>query len=648
MTRPEPNNSSNTKGYASRSSLRNQYILILISIAILPTILMGVLLSHRAEIQFEKDAHENGINILNQVHSDIQRYIDKLPPEVLMFTDNQQVLELIKGRYLVPPPISESAIKKSKKLVQSIFISYAKSHYDVRQVRLLDKSGREWVRVNSLNGKAQIVPDWQLQDKSERYYFKEAVQLRNGESYVSSMDLNIENGAVQYDDPVLRVAAPVWLDGRVLAVVVINRSPLELIDHIDRVKSGGSLLLADLSGIYFYHPDYSRRWGKQSANIYEDWPQLKNAIDNGETRVDSSTDSMFFTEISLFPSSARKSWLLGLEFDKSIFSAKAEEFAGMITMVTIGIGVIALFIAIAMASYLSRPVTILASAFNRLRHGDFSIRVSVESSNELGDMELAFNQMAEKLQEHTDHLETMVRERTEELVQAKVAAEAGSRAKSEFLANMSHEINTPMNGVLGMADLMMDTGMTGEQREYMDMLKDSADSLMVIINGILDLSKIEAGKFELSHSAFVLSECIDEAIKAGEVNASKKGLELTCDLAPELPVSVVGDAGVIKQIIDHLIDNAVKFTDIGSISVHVSFQKQTFEGVFLLFSVTDTGIGISNDCKDRIFDVFTQADSSSTRKYGGNGLGLSLCFHLVSMVGGKIWVKSQEGQINYF
>ncbi len=649
MNRSELNRTDDTQGYVSRSPLRNQYIAILMAIAILPTILMGVLLSRRAEVQFEKDARENGMNILQQVRGSIQMYIDKLPPEALMFARNEQILELIKSRYSENALIDESAMNDSKQRVQAIFAAYAESHYDVRQVRLLDKSGREWIRVNSLDGTAQVVPEGQLQDKSQRYYFKEAVKLGNGESYVSSMDLNAENGVVQSDNPVLRIAAPVWLDGRVLAVIVINKSPLELIEHVDRIKPTGSLLLADLSsGSYFYHPDSFRRWGKQGANIYEDRPQLISAIDSGETRVESGTGSMFFTEIRLFPSSARKSWLLGLEFDRSVFSAKAEEFTGTITILTVGVGVIALFTAIAMASYLSRPVTTLAEAAHRLRQGDFSVRVSVRRSNELGDLELAFNQMAGELQEHTDHMESIVSERTQELLQANIAAEAASRAKSEFLANMSHEINTPMNGVIGMADLLMETGMTAEQREYMDMLKESADSLMVVINDILDLSKIEAGKFELSHSAFVLSDCIEESIKTGEVESRKKGLELTCDLESGLPVSVVGDAGVLKQIFDNLIGNAVKFTDNGGISVHVKLHERSREDVSLLFSVTDTGIGIPNDYQKMIFDVFTQADSSSTRKYGGNGLGLALCSHLVGMMNGKIWVESEEGKGSAF
>lgn len=648
MKQPELKNFNSAENYVSRSSLRNQYILILMAISILPTILMGGLLIRRSEVQFEKDAYENGINILRQVQSDVQRYINKLPSEALMLARTYQVLDLIKDRDAQKPSADEVTMNSSKEDVQALFTAYAESHYDVRQVRLLDTSGHEWIRVNSLNGTAQVVPEHQLQDKSERYYFKEALKLRNGESYVSSMDLNVENGVMLYDDPMLRIAAPVWVDGLVQAVVVINKTPLELIEHIDRIKPMGSLLLADLSGRYFYHPDPSKRWGRQGANIYEDWPQLRNAVDSGETNVRSGDSSMFFTEVKLFPSRARRSWLLGLEFDRSVFSAKAEDFTVVIIVLIVGVGIIALLTALVMASYLSRPVTALANAAHRLRQGDFSTRVPVERNNELGDLELAFNQMAGELQEHTDHLESMVYERTEELLQANIAAEAASRAKSEFLANMSHEINTPMNGVIGMAELLMETGMTGEQREYMEMLKDSADSLMMIINDILDLSKIEAGKFEVEESVFVLRDCIEEVMKAGEVESLKKGLELNYDLAPELPVSVVGDAGLLKQVLNKLMENAVKFTDKGGISVHVSLQERTCEEVALLFRVTDTGIGIAKDYQTMIFDVFTQADSSSTRKYGGNGLGLSLCFQLVGMMNGKIWVESEVGKGSTF
>jgi PAS domain S-box-containing protein len=241
------------------------------------------------------------------------------------------------------------------------------------------------------------------------------------------------------------------------------------------------------------------------------------------------------------------------------------------------------------------------------------------------------------------------RKQTEnDLRAAKEAAETASQAKSEFLANISHEFRTPMNGILGMTELILDTDINSEQREYLEMVKSSADSLLRLLSDILDFSKVEAGKVELVEHEFAPAPSLAETLQVMRFRAQQKGIELRWRVDANVPERVLGDATRLRQVLVNLVGNAIKFTEQGEVVVQVETQEQSSDRVLLHFQVTDSGIGIPKEKQSMIFEAFTQADSSTTRKYGGTGLGLAITTRLVTLMEGKLWVESEWGQGSTF
>ena len=264
-------------------------------------------------------------------------------------------------------------------------------------------------------------------------------------------------------------------------------------------------------------------------------------------------------------------------------------------------------------------------------------------------------QAEDALRDANENLERRVGERTSELEaansqlqQARDTAIEASRAKSEFLANMSHEIRTPMNVILGMADLLSEAPLAQEQREHVRIFKGAGDTLLTLINDILDLSKVEAGQVDLEETEFDLGQIVDDIVEFLAPRASEKGPELRSHVSPEVPTALMGDPVRLRQVLTNLLSNAVKFTDKGQVELHVRDDPEVQEPGCILFRVSDPGIGIPQDKLESIFDSFTQVDSSTTREYGGTGLGLAISTRLVEVMGGRIWVESEVGEGSTF
>jgi signal transduction histidine kinase len=283
------------------------------------------------------------------------------------------------------------------------------------------------------------------------------------------------------------------------------------------------------------------------------------------------------------------------------------------------------------------PLRDLIDAARRIASGDLRNRAPIAGRDEVADLSTAFNEMAANL-EHSQ----------QDLLRALEAAKESSRIKSEFMANISHEIRTPMNGIIGMTELAFETSLTAEQRNYLSMARQSAESLMALLNEILDFSKIEAGKLTLESVAFDPRRMVQEACQAFEVEASCKGIHLLADFQPDLPHRLIGDPHRLSQVLRNLLSNALKFTPSGEVRVLSEFGSGGQEQTVLRIRVRDTGIGIPADRQSRIFEAFTQADGSITRQYGGTGLGLAICTQLVAKMGGSISVQSAPGEGSEF
>jgi signal transduction histidine kinase/DNA-binding response OmpR family regulator/HPt (histidine-containing phosphotransfer) domain-containing protein len=495
---------------------------------------------------------------------------------------------------------------------------------DAEEIYILDLDGT--IRLSTL------ARDESISQASEPFFAGGSSQPTVQNVYTSSLT----------DQPTITVATPLFDQsgaGQKVAVLAANLS-LQRVDKIIGEATG----LGATGRTYLVGPDHRLIQGTASTSTV-DSTGIRSALahQDGEGLY---VDDQGTQVIGVYR------WL-GDRGAGLIAEISQDEAFGSARQLALTIGAVGLASALLLtggiwvvARRVTRPILALAATAAKVTAGDLEAVSGVHSEDEVGTLAAAFDEMTSELRENVATLERRVADRTVQLQAARQEADDANQAKSSFLAAMSHEIRTPMNAVIGMSGLMLDTPLDAEQRDYAETINTSGEALLTIINDILDFSKIEAGRIELEALPFVLAETIEGALDVMGPVAAKKGLELVYDLDPTLPKDVVGDAGRVRQIVLNLLSNSVKFTATGEVGVRVSGAPvadanegsgATWE---VRIEVTDTGIGIPPDRIGRLFQSFSQADASISRRFGGTGLGLAISRRLAELMGGSLVAES--------
>ncbi len=557
-------------------------------------------------------------------------------------------------------------------------------YYQVRIIGLAD-DGQELVRVVRLPRGITTIGHDGLMQKGKRGYFLEALKLQPGEFLFSKITLNREYGMItQPPQPMLRVSTGLFDSrGKLFAVLLINID-FDVFANLSRPFAGEQqFFIVNAEGDYLIHPDSRKamafEYGRQARlqNDFNIGPEhLQHSRQYGGHQInqylfDAQGQVLILSDMHFDTAHPQRFLQLGASLTLHQLRAQSRALRDRMLWLTVGLALFLGLLTYYLARYFTRPVRDLTQVAGQISQGAQDVTIPSAGHDEVGLLSVALQRMVEHLRQARQQsealnaeLEEKVHQRTTELEhltakleaqnaaleQAVQTAEQAAVAKSQFLATMSHEIRTPLNGILGITELVLAEEMYPAQRGRMEVIQSSGQALLTILNDILDFSKIEAGQMEIKLTSFNPNEVIEHVANlfARQVNTDESRLELIARGIPNLPCLLIGDSDRLHQVMLNLLSNAAKFTEQGDIIISVDLLSETDATARVRFQLADSGRGISAEDQQRLFEEFTQADGTDTRKHGGTGLGLAIVKRLVAMMGGEIMVESEVGKGSRF